>query len=242
MKIAVRQESKCRLGSNCRNKKCPFAHPQGPRSPGAVEPNLQVCRHGPKCSQRDCKNTQADPASYTIPTADSSIVFANNEGQNSANSQNQTVVSLLQNFQDMFGVQTSWIDELAVSLAEPSCKLILIFVDLDNVPRFFEHVTHRMIASMPFETYIVCSANSARHAPWKSVDKVHFSLANFTKDAADAICTMAAAKLDSILVAFGRQQDVPLFIVSDDKIFSQVNADPPAFPGCSAAQLRVRRA
>ena len=57
---------------------------------------------------------------------------------------------------------------------------------------------------------------------WKSKDNVHFALAMSTKDSADAVCTMASAKLDSILVQMGRQQDVPLIIVSDDTIFKQV--------------------
>jgi hypothetical protein len=221
MSITTHQDTKCRLGSKCRNINCPYTHPSPPGFRfSEAGPNP---RNGAKCSQSDCKYAHA--AARKIATTDS-LRVQNFQGQNPSNSQHQTVISLLHNFQDMFGVTSSWIDELSASLAEPSCKLTLILVDLDNVPRFFEQITHRMIARMPFETFIVCSANSTRHAPWKSVDRVHFSLANHTKDSADAICTMAAAKLDSILVAFGRQHDVPLFIVSDDQIFGQVHRRP----------------
>jgi hypothetical protein len=131
-------------------------------------------------------------------------------------------LELLRNFQQTFRVDFKWINDLASSLADRSCKVALIFVDLDNVPRFFDQVTPKMISRLPLETFIVCSANSLRLCPPVSGEKIHFSLANATKDAADAICTFAAAKLDSILVQYGRQGDVPLIIVSDDKIFSQV--------------------
>eukprot|EP00961_Rhodomonas_salina_P259220 3502329-Rhodomonas_salina.1 len=49
-----------------------------------------------------------------------------------------------------------------------------------------------------------------------------FSLALKSKDSADAVLTMAAAKLDSIVVAYGRQKDVLLCTISNDRIFEQV--------------------
>ena len=137
-------------------------------------------------------------------------------------SENNSICALLQNFQDMFHVESAWIGDLTKALENALCDVALIFVDLDNVPRFFEKITPQMISSLPFETFIVCSANTKRQFKRKSIKKVHFSLANYTKDAADAVCTVAASKLDSILVQCGRQEDVPLIIVSDDKIFSQV--------------------
>jgi hypothetical protein len=100
----------------------------------------------------------------------------------------------------MFHVKKAWIEELQACLTNKGCRICLIFVDLDNVPRFFEQITQQMLTSLPFETFIVCSARSTRRASWNSCGKVHFSLANITKDAADAVCTMAAAKLASILV------------------------------------------
>jgi hypothetical protein len=41
---------------------------------------------------------------------------------------------------------------------------------------------------------------------------------------------VAAAKLDSILVSFGWQLDVPLLMVSDDKIFQQASNTAPDRP------------
>jgi hypothetical protein len=123
----------------------------------------------------------------------------------------------------MFEVENVWIDNLTKALANVLCEVALIFVDLDNVPRFFEKSSSEMISSLPFETYVVCSANSHRNITCQFIKNIHFSLANRTKDAADAVCTMAAAKLDSILVQC-RRQDVPLIIVSDDMIFRQVRS------------------
>ena len=162
-----------------------------------------------------------------------------------------SISTLLKNFQDMFKVDSTWIQELSSSLADANSKVLLIFVDLDNVPKFFDHLTPGMIDGLAYETFIVCSANSARRVSCNSTGKVHFSLANYTKDAADAVCTVAAAKLDSILIQCGRQADVPIAIVSDDKIFSQVaprsppppHTPPPCLPPgvpCNASRLRAR--
>ena len=134
----------------------------------------------------------------------------------------RTTDSLLNNFERMFRVNHAWIEELRSSLIDRSSSIVLIFVDLDNVPRFFERVNKPMLARLPFEVFIVCSARSTRHIEWRSTGRMHFSLANPTKDAADAVCAVAAAKLDSILVGFNRQGNVPLVTVSDDKIFQQV--------------------
>ncbi len=79
-----------------------------------------------------------------------------------------------------------------------------------------------MLENQPAEVFIICSAVSSRHLIWQSSGKLHFSLVNPTKDAADAVCALSAAKLDSILVSFDRQRDVRFVIVSDDTIFAQV--------------------
>ncbi len=130
--------------------------------------------------------------------------------------------SLLQNFKDMFDVQGKLIDDLASSLADMTCKVAIIFVDLDNVPRFFEQITPTMILQQQYEIFIFCSANSSNMIPCELSGKIHFSLANRTKDAADAICTVAATKINCLLITYNRQADVPLIIVSDDQIFIQV--------------------
>ncbi len=114
----------------------------------------------------------------------------------------------------MFKVQEKLIDDLATSLADTTCKVAIIFVDLDNVPRSFERITPKMVAQLQYETFVICSANSSKSFPCESSGKVHFSLANTTKDAADAVCTVAAAKLDSLFVQCGRQSDVPLIVTN----------------------------
>jgi hypothetical protein len=131
-------------------------------------------------------------------------------------------VSLMQNFRDMFNVHGKLIDDLAACLANMTCRVAIIFVDLDNVPRFFKQITPEMILQLQYEVFIICSANSSISIPCESSGRIHFSLAKSTKDAADAVCTVAATKLDSLLIAYNRKADVPLIIVSDDQIFSQV--------------------
>jgi hypothetical protein len=216
MALTTRPEKQCEFGGTCTEAMCPFAHPN-PMESGLAGTKMKVCRYGSKCTKRKCAFAHASPASLSKKTVKV-------ETQNATNSQQESTLSLLQNFQNMFKVQGKLIDELASSLADITCKVAIIFVDLDNVPRFFERITPKMISQLHYETFIICSANSFREKsfPCKSSGKVHFSLANMTKDAADAICTVAAAKLDSLLVQCGRQSDVPLIIVSDDKIFSQV--------------------
>jgi hypothetical protein len=131
-------------------------------------------------------------------------------------------MSLLKNFQDMFKVDQSFILRLHQHLIDPSTSFILIFVDLDNIPKFFKDIPQRTVVELPYQVFVVCSARFCTMRLWKSKDNVHFTHAMPTKDAADAVCTMASAKLDSILVQMGRQHDVPLIIVSNDKIFQQV--------------------
>ena len=219
MNFTTRPEVNCRYGGKCKDKKCRFAHPS-PTGTGQAGPDVRLCRHGLKCRRGNCKFAHASPAAADEREHVGSIVAK--RPQRTPVTKIGTTASLLQNFQDVFHVHSTWIQELGDSLADASRKVALIFVDLDNVPRVFQQITPDMIARLPFESFIVCSANSTRHFNGPFCSNVHFSLANFTKDAADAICTVAAAKLDSILVQYGRQNDVPLIIVSDDKIFCQV--------------------
>ena len=223
--LISRPEIKCNQGGRCDNENCPFAHPS-PLGSGSAGPDSRICKYGSKCSRPVCKYAHASPAAYR---SEKMLAKLGNKVRK-VSELSPVTTSLLRNFQEMFHVDLDWIKELESSLEDISCKVALIFVDLDNVPRFFEQITPQMISQLPFETFIVCSANSPRHCPRMISRNVHFSLANVTKDAADAICTVAAAKLDSILVQFGRR-DVPLIVVSDDKIFSQVH-DPQAVSNC----------
>jgi hypothetical protein len=195
----------CRYGLKCRRGNCRFAHP----GPARADENDNVEFITSKGQQR-------------TPSF-SNVEFITSKGQQRTPPFSiGPTAALLENFKDVFHVNSTWIQELGDSLADSSRKVALIFVDLDNVPRFFEQITPKMISELPFESFLVCSANTTKHFNDRFSSNVHFSLANVTKDAADAICTVAAAKLDSILVQCGRQNDVPLIIVSDDKIFCQV--------------------
>jgi hypothetical protein len=220
MKLTTRPDQNCNFGAKCSKENCPYAHPS-PVGSGQAGSDKRICRYGAKCSRPNCKYAHASPAYYLRNKVVASLVMRM-EALPKLSQATAPALALLKNFQNMFRVDLKWTNDLASSLADISCKVALIFVDLDNVPRFFDQITPSMLSRLPFETFIVCSARTSRHCPIVSGGKIHFSLANATKDAADAICTVAAAKLDSILVQYGRQGDVPLIIVSDDKIFSQV--------------------
>ena len=143
--------------------------------------------------------------------------------------------ALLSNFQQIFGVSDAWIERFAHALLEDDTKLILFFVDLDNVPRFFKTFTIKVLQQierrMHCETFVVCAScqpyelKRMRGGNWNQehLSRVHFTLANKHKDSADAVCAVAQSKLDSLLVACGRQQDARAIICSEDKIFQQVD-------------------
>jgi hypothetical protein len=142
---------------------------------------------------------------------------------------------LLSNFQQIFAVSDSWIQRLRNALRDPHSRMVVFFVDLDNVPKFFKTFTLDMLLrierSLPCKTFVVCSScqpnelKKIEEGGWneEQTRRIHFTLANAHKDSADAVCTVAHAKLDSILIAFGRQQDVRTIICSEDKIFQQVD-------------------
>ena len=50
----------------------------------------------------------------------------------------------------------------------------------------------------------------------------HFALAQKSKDSADTVITIAATKLQDLLVAYDRQKDVVFATISDDRIFETV--------------------
>ena len=140
---------------------------------------------------------------------------------------------LLTNFQQIFLVSDEWIERFALALRDKDKKMFVFFVDLDNVPRFFKTFTLQMFLQIEqrlcCNTFVVCSScqrfQGKRVSTFSAeeLNRVHFTLANAHKDSADAVCTVAHAKLDSILIAFGRQQDARTIICSEDKIFRQVD-------------------
>ena len=128
---------------------------------------------------------------------------------------------LFANFRQVFQVDDHFMGRLHSTLDDPKSKMLFIIVDLDNVPKFFSEISQQMVERLPFEVFIICSANKKAKHMWKSKGNINFTLAMSTKDAADAVCIHAAAKLDSILVEKGRD-DVPFVVVSDDAIFKQL--------------------
>jgi hypothetical protein len=142
----------------------------------------------------------------------------------------ENVDPLLRNFQEIFNLQGSFIAELDDCLHDLRKNVAILFVDLDNYPQFFNYVTPGLLQSIDFDMFIICSANRAcSAAALRFPNRVHFTLAMPSKDAADAVCTVAMAKLDSILVHLGRQDDVTLMMISNDKIFAQVRFLSPVF-------------
>lgn len=141
---------------------------------------------------------------------------------------------LLNNFQQIFSVSDAWIGRFAHTLNTDK-KLVLFFVDLDNVPRFFKTFTIKVLQQIErrthCETFVVCSSCQpyelkrvrGGNENQEHLSRVHFTLANKHKDSADAVITVAHAKLDSLLVASGRQQDARAIICSEDQIFKQVD-------------------
>ena len=156
---------------------------------------------------------------------------------------------LLSNFQQIFAVSDAWIQRLRNALRDPHSKMVVFFVDLDNVPKFFKTFTLDMLLRierrLSCKTFVVCSScqpnelKKIEEGSWneEQTRRIHFTLSNAHKDSADAVCTVAHAKLDSILIAFGRQQDVRTIICSEDKIFQQV--DDLMRRGCSRSLLTL---
>ncbi len=133
---------------------------------------------------------------------------------------------LLRNLKEVFRIDEGFILQLSTCLQDPGNGMTILFVDLDNYPFFSDYVTGPdFVPHLDFDLFIVCSsANRPFEAQSLNLpERVHFSFAMPSKDAADAACTIAMAKLDSILVYYGRQDDVTLLLISNDKIFEQVS-------------------
>ena len=71
---------------------------------------------------------------------------------------------------------------------------------------------------------VIGSANRpANRSALASKGNFHFTLAIKNKDAANFVVTMAASKIDSTIVAYGRQEDVGHMMISYDRIFEQAD-------------------
>ena len=114
---------------------------------------------------------------------------------------------LLSNFQQVFLVSEHWIRRFSLALLEKKKKIVVFFVDLDNVPRFFKTFTldtlQQIERRMPCETFVVCSScqiyehQRILEGNWnqQQLNRIHFTLANAHKDSADAVCTVESLNL-----------------------------------------------
>ena len=99
-------------------------------------------------------------------------------------------------------VSEHWIRRFSLALLEKKKKIVVFFVDLDNVPRFFKTFTldtlQQIEQRMPCETFVVCSScqiyehQRILEGNWnqQQLNRIHFTLANAHKDSADAVCTV----------------------------------------------------
>ena len=136
-----------------------------------------------------------------------------------------SVISALgDNFCKMYGVQRAFMANLERALADSGKKMVVLLVDLDNVPKFGQERSVDTIASLPHPVFVLGSANDGQAAQMASRGNFHFTLALKSKDAADAVICMVAASLQSLLVAHNRVGDVAVVTISDDRIFEQTAA------------------
>jgi len=98
-------------------------------------------------------------------------------------------------------------------------KLSILLVDMDQVQKTIVEA----ISELPMPVFIVGSANrNVDSSVVASKGNFHFVLAQRSKDSADAVITIAATKLQDLIVAYDRQKDVVFATISDDRIFETV--------------------
>jgi hypothetical protein len=131
---------------------------------------------------------------------------------------------LLNDLRTMFDFDLAFIKELSRCLRVLDRGILLLCVDLDNVPRFFENITHDLVRNFPLEIFVLCSANNTKHVDtmWEWRSRVHFFLAQKSKDAADAALTMTMTKFHDLFTVARRIDDTMNMAVSNDRIFDQV--------------------
>jgi hypothetical protein len=134
--------------------------------------------------------------------------------------------ALLRNVRFALKIQKPFMRKFESCLHDRGRKIVMLFVDLDNVPKFSRKFSSHMITNTPFETFVICSAKRKfceLDSLLESKANCHFYLAEASKDAADAVLTSAMAKFDSLLAVADRQTDAQFVVVSSDRIFEQVS-------------------
>jgi hypothetical protein len=135
--------------------------------------------------------------------------------------------SLWDNIQQMFHFSPEFLDNLERALSNRSKKLAILLVDMDPFSSFDQKAIVEAISALPMPVFVVGSANryvdiKGQFSLLPSKGNFHFALAQKSKDSADAVLTIAATKLQDLIVAYDRQEDVGFATISDDRIFETV--------------------
>ena len=248
-----KSEIDCKFDSDCTRRDCKFAHANCPHN--IVEFNPRPCQFGINCNKcpckpgLDCTSAHPSPALKCLgvagemvtgfsslslrspPPAYGSVVSINHGGSavSASGSRSPQAIGVIfdlgKNFQRMYNVETAFMNNLGSMLSDHSKKLVILLVDMDQVPKFYQKASVDAIARMPVPVFVVGSANrQVDRSAMASKGNFHFTLAQKTKDSADAIIAMMAASLQSLLVACRREDDVYFATISDDRIFEQVTS------------------
>ncbi|KAJ1495238.1 hypothetical protein T484DRAFT_2159182 [Baffinella frigidus] len=223
----------CRFGSQCSKRDCKFAHPSpavSARTKHMAGSVACLCHHGIKCHNSGCDYAHPSPAlkcrndegGLSESFSAMSVASRSSGGSGAAQGVARVQQSLGVNFCQMYGVQRAFMENLERALADRRKKCIVLLVDLDNVPKFWQEKSVEKIATMPYPVFVFGSANKG--CSIRSRGNFNFTLALRSKDAADAVLNMVAASLQSLLVAHGRVGDVAVVPISDDRIFEQTAA------------------
>jgi hypothetical protein len=129
---------------------------------------------------------------------------------------------LLEDLQKMYKIDSAFITKLHICLQDTDKKFLFLCVDLDNVPTFFEAITEKMIACLPFEVFLFCSSS---HEHQKSnirvsPDQIHFFLASSSKNA----CAMAMSLFRKLISKAQRLGDTAHLIISSKSILHKVHS------------------
>jgi hypothetical protein len=224
----------CHHGIKCRDSECDYAHP----SPAlkcrndevALTESFSTLSVGASRGSGGSKGFSLEISgggSVAVRGSGGSKGFSvqvSRGGSVAAQGMGRVQQSLGANFCQMYGVQRAFMENLERALADSRKKMVVLLVDLDNVPKFWQERSVDKIASMPIPVFVFGSANKGQATRMRSRGNFHFTLALKSKDAADAVLNMVAASLQSLLVAHSRVGDVAVVPISDDKIFDQTAA------------------
>ncbi len=139
----------------------------------------------------------------------------------------RVISDLENNFQLMFEVRGVFVSNLRRELSSGiKKKLAIMFVDMDQVRNFDQDPRDvETILKLPMPVFVVGSAKrnvDSSVLASKGNFHFHFTRAQKESNSADMVLTMAATALQSLAVAYGRQEDVYFHTISNDKCFETV--------------------